>query len=223
MGLAVATQHAQPATKATLDEAARLFQDIAATSSDSRYIARALMNLGRIAELPDYAGDAIDLDIARGYYEQVMRRWPLEPIGSEAALRAAATLVMTFDGPDFSNVREGVRRLRQWAVDHPDNPYAASMWQYAGDTCFRPLADYASALACYNEADRLGWPDRGNQGNWYWRCARLADVHLNDRDTAIRYYRSLIQVTPTHPKAYAASVRPSELGASAPATRQAKP
>ena len=215
---AVAIQHGQPASKATIDRAAALFQSVIDSSADDRFIARSVMNLARFAELPDYPGDDIDLPGARRLYDRVKDRWPNDDIGSEAALRSGATLIMAFDAPAFEQVRAGVAQLRAWASQHPNNSYASVMWQYAGDTCFRTLNEPAQALDCYDAAARAGWADDTTLSALYWRCARIADQSLHDPRRAAAYYRALVAASPNARKASAATQEIARLEGSSPAT-----
>ena len=214
---AVAQQQQQPASADTINSAASLFKEVIDNARDDRFTARALMNLGRIAELRDYPDDVIDMAGARKDYQQVMQRWPNDPIGSEAALRAGATLVMAYDASDhFAQVKAGIALLEKWLADHPNNAYANVMWQYAGDSYFRPLDDYANSIRCYNEVDKIGWADEGNQGATLWRCAQMADRYLNDPKTAIHYYTEVIEKTPSGGKAYEALQALKRLGGPLP-------
>ena len=231
--LALAQHHVQPPDAGTIGEAQALYQDVIRQAPRSRWAARAIMNLGRIEELRDYPTDAVDLDAARAFYERVVAEFPNDPIAGEATLRAAATLVMAYDAPHYTKVRAGIALLERRLKAHPDEPLASVMWQYAGDSYFRPLADHANALRCYEEVDRLGWGGRGNQGPWYWRCALLAERELNLPDIAAKYYTKIILETPNSGKAYEAMEALQRMGRPvpsspmfdrlAPATREARP
>lgn len=220
---AVARQHAQPASAGSIEAARKLFQDVIDTSKDDRFVARSILNLGRIAELVDYPEDRPDFDTALEQYQRVMQRWPDAPIGSEAALRAGAVQVMAFDAPDFVRVKAGIALLEQWLAKHPANPYAGIMWQYMGDSYFRPLSNYAKALTCYDKVDQIGWPDAGNQAAWYWRAGQIAERYVHDTPRAIHYYTALIEKTPSSGQAYAALQAIKRLGGRPPAASFLQP
>ncbi len=200
--LAVAWHHVQPPDSTTIGTARQMYEEVIQQAPTSRWAARSMMNLGRIEELRDYLDDKIDLDAARKHYDRVVEAFANDPIAGEATLRAAATLVMAYDAPDYVKVKQGIARLEAWIASHPNEPLASVMWQYAGDADFRPLDDYKNALRCYEEVDKLGWVDKGNQGPWYWRCAQLAERELKLPDVAAKYYTKIIVETPNSGKAY---------------------
>ena len=202
---AIATAHhqMQPASGSTMALAAEFYDQVVQHGNDPKYVGRAMLNLGRIAELRDYPGDKTDLAAARDWYNKVAARFPGDPIASEATLRAGATLVMAFDeNRDFESVRAGISLIEAWITTHPGDPLAPVMWQYVGDTYWRPLADPENALRAYEEVDKLGWPDKGNQGPWYWKAATLADQYLRKPEIAAKYYTKIITETPNSGKAY---------------------
>ena len=59
----------------------------------SRFAPRATLNLGRIYELRDFAGDQINLGLAIRYYQNVIDQWPDKPIASEAVLRLGSAYI----------------------------------------------------------------------------------------------------------------------------------
>lgn len=214
--LAVAQNQLQPPSADTIGAAARLFQSIIDRSADPRYVARSMMNLGRIAELRDYSADVIDLPKARQYYAQVIEKFPNDPIASEAALRQGAAFIMEYDAPGFEKAKTGVARIEKWLAGHPGDALASVMWQTAGDAYFMPLDDWKNALRCYEKVDTIGWTDAGNQGASYWRCSQIAES-LKDTKTAVRYYTKIINETPNSGQGYAAVLALRRLGAPVPA------
>ena len=215
-GLATATLQNQPLSADAVRQADSLYAQVIASSADDAYVARALISRGRILEMQDYLNDVIDLPGARAFYQQVMQRFPKSPLANEAALRAGASLVMSYDAPKFDDVKSGLALMEAWQAEHPGNAFAAVMWQYMGDSYFIPLDDKKNALRCYEEVDKLGWPDQGNQGPTYWRCALLADKYLDQRETAVKYYTKIITETPNSGKAYEALLALKRLGAPLP-------
>jgi len=213
--LAVAEQQFQPASASTIGTAEQLYRAIIDQSGDKRYVARSLMNLGRIAELRDYTGDKIDLATARKFYAQVAEKYDGDPVASEATLREAAAFVMEYDAPDFVLARQGPPLLEKWLAAHPNDTFAAPMWQTAGDAYFMPLEDWKNALRCYEQVDRIGWIDPANSGPWFWRCARIAEK-LGETKTAIKYYTKIINEAPNSGKGYASVLALKRLGAPVP-------
>jgi tetratricopeptide (TPR) repeat protein len=216
--LATAYHHVQPPDAGTISKARSLYQEIIDHAPGTRWSARAMYNIGRILELRDYPDDQLDMDGAREWYDRVVREFPDQPIAGEAVLRSAAVLVMSYDAPGYARVKQGIALLESWLASHPDDPLASLMWQYLGDSYFRPLADYDNAIRCYEQTDRLGWVDAGNQGPWYWRCAQIAERHLNRPDLAAKYYSKIIVETPKSGKAYQAMLALRRLGRPVPSS-----
>lgn len=216
--LAVAYQHVQPPDGGTIATARRLYEEVIDRAPGTPWAARAMYNIARILELRDYPDDVLDMDGALSMYQRVAREFAGQPIASEATLRAASTLIMSYDAPDYAKVRQGIAMLESWLASHPDDPLASVMWQYLGDSYFRPLADHANALRCYEETDRLGWTDQGNQGPWYWRCAQLAERYLDRPDIAAKYYAKIITETPKSGKAYQAMLALRRMGRPVPSS-----
>jgi tetratricopeptide (TPR) repeat protein len=214
-GAAVANSHGQPVSKDRVDRSMQLYEALVVARPDSKYAPRSIMNMGRLLELRDYPNDEPQYEAAREKYQQVVARWPNDPIASEATLRVAGTYVQAYDAPDFEQVRKGVDVLENWLAEHPKDPYASVMWQYLGDTYFIPLKEEAKALEAYNQVDALGWTDKGNEGPLLWRAAILAE-RTNNKDRAIYYYTKVITDTPNSGKAYEAQLALKRLGAPVP-------
>jgi tetratricopeptide (TPR) repeat protein len=214
-GTAVAAQHVSPADPAKIDEAAKLYQALSKPELGSRFAARSLMNLGRIAELRDYYGDVPDLNTARKYYATVTERFPNEEIAAEATLRLASAYVQSYKPDD---VKAGVDVLERYLSAYPDGPLASGMWQYLGDTYFYPLADFSKSLKAYVNADRLGWLDDSDIGRVWWRVAQLGE-RVGDVPTAIRFYTRIVTEAAVSGKAYESQMALKRLGAPVPKIR----
>ena len=212
-GKAVCAQQMTPASPERMREAAGLYQQqLLAKTPDSKFAPRAMMNLGRIAELVDYTGDTSDLATARDWYQKVVDRFPGLPIAGEAALRIAGTYIQTYQK---DQVTKGIEIVSDWLKAHPQDPLASAMWQYLGDSYYDPLGDFANSLDCYRKADAIGLVEKGREGRVYWRMAVLAD-RLKNRDVAVEYYTKIITKTATSGKAYEAQVALKRLGAPVP-------
>jgi tetratricopeptide (TPR) repeat protein len=214
-GQATCAQHMTPPSAARAREAAELYRQLLAEAPD-RFAPRAVLNLGRMAELRDYPGDSADLPAARRFYQEVIDRWPDDPIASEATLRLAAAYIQTYKGED---VHRGIAILQVWLSNHPSDPLAAGMWGYLGDTYLEPLKDYRRSIDSYLQADRLGFVDRTRQGVVYWRIAVMSDRFTDDRARAIEYYTKIVTDAPDSGKAYEAQLALKRLGAPVPPMR----
>jgi tetratricopeptide (TPR) repeat protein len=213
LGEATCIWHLLPIQRENAEKAAQLFAELVKAAPRGPFAARAMMNLGRILELPDDRDDPVDLPGARSFYQKVADGWPNDPIAGEATLRIAGTYIQTFDKPA---VQKGVELLRHWVETHPSDALASVMWQYLAETYFFPLQDYRRSLEAYDKVDALGWTENGLQGRTYWRIAQMSERVLKDRDAAIRYYTKVIVETPSTGKAWESELALKRLGAPPP-------
>ena len=204
LGLALSAQSKTPATRDALAEAQALYQSLIDTAPKSAYAARALISLGRIAEIRDYGGDVIDLDAARDFYEQVLDGWPDAMVGDEAALRYADTYFQQFEDPDV--VAEGVRFLEGWAEGRDNQMMAPVIWEVIANVKHDQLNDPAGALAAFLKADELGLAEPNAACTLYYRAANLAENQVGDIDTAIRLYQKVIVEAPRSGRAFNAQL-----------------
>jgi tetratricopeptide (TPR) repeat protein len=204
MGLALAAQNKTPATEAALAEAQSLYEQLVREAPESEFAARALIQLGRIAEVRDFGGDEIDLPTARGYYERVFNTWLDEPIADEAALRYADTYFQQFD--DLEAVAEGERFLTAWIERREDSALASAMWEVLATVRQDLLDDPEGALEAFTKVDQLGLTDPNSAGALYYRFGRLAEDRVGDIDTAVRFYQKSITEGPRSGRAYHAQL-----------------
>lgn len=212
-GAAVCAQQISPTTKANIEKSEKLYLILLENAPDSRFSPRAMLNLGRIAELSDYHEDPMDLPTAGDWYQKVVDNCPGQLIASEATLRIAATYIQTYE---HDQVVKGIDILEQWLADHSRDEFASAMWQYLGDTYFYPLDKYAESLSCYRKAEQIGFIEEYRRGPVYWRMAAMADRFLNDREAAVEYYTKIITVVPSSGKAYESQLALKRLGAPVP-------
>lgn len=215
-GKSVAVHHIFPCTQENIQEAEEGYQLLIQTVPDSGYAPRCMLHIGRIRELPDFYQDEKKPAEARKWYTRVIKTWPESNIASEAALRTAATYIQTFDADE---VRKGISYLKEWLRKHPGNALASGMWMYIGDTCLNPLNEYQNSLDSYIKADTIGFPEPERAGRLYWRMAVIAETHLDDKTNAEKYYRKIIEITPTSGKAYEAQLALKRMGIDPPPIR----
>jgi tetratricopeptide (TPR) repeat protein len=212
-GQGMCEQQYVPCSAEHIDKAERYFKQLLEKSPNSRFALRAMMNLGRMAELVDYQGDTADREKAREWYTKVVVAGKDTPIEGEAILRIAGTYIQSYQKDQLAT---GLALLDGYLKGHPDDKLATAMWQYMGETYFYPLEDYRKSLDCYKKADALGLLEEGREGPVYWRMAILADRYLNDRGTAVEYYKKIITKTPTSGKAYEAQLALKKMGIEPP-------
>ncbi len=215
LGRALSAQNKTPATRQALDEARQAYESLIAEAAESFFAARALIQLGRIAEVRDYGGDAVDLDAARGFYRQVVEGWPDASIADEAALRYADTYFQRFDDP--AAVAKGVRYLESWVQGRDDQPLAAVIWEVLAIVKEEQLQDAQGALDAYMKADALGFAEPNSAGTLYFRAAQLAEREVGDLETAVRLYQKVITEAPRSGRAFNAQLALEALRESHPA------
>lgn len=215
-GQAVCMHQSSPVTTANLQQAVALYSSLIERHPQGKYTPQAMMAMGRIDELVDYLDDVPDRAGAREWYAKAREAAGVNSdLAHEATLRIAGTYIQTFD---HDQVRTGVKLLKDWLEEHPNNPLASAMWQYAGDALFYPLGEKKVAVAAYVEADKLGLLEEGREGPLYWRMANLAE-QVGDEPRAIEYYTKIIVKTPTSGKAYESQLALKRLGAEVPPIR----
>jgi len=219
-GVAVSAHQRSPSTRKGVEEAERLYRLLLEKAAGSKFAPRAVLSLGRLAELRDYYEDPVDLETARQWYRRVIDDWPELPIAGEATLRLSATFVQTYDP---ALVRHGVAMLESWLATRENEPLAAGMWQYLGDTYFSPLADHESSLRCYRKAESIGFLDANNVGTLFWRMAVLAERFVKDRERAVEYYGKVIRSGAASGKGYQAQISLERLGAPVPKLKLYEP
>lgn len=209
-GKATCAHQRMPPSATNIAEATELYRRVIDEAPKSNFAARSMLALARIAEVRDYNGDKIDLNLARQDYEKVISTWPGQPVAGEATLRLGATFIQTYQE---EQVRKGIAMLEEYLAAHPDDPLNSAFWQYLGDSYYIPLSKlvrddekqkqaYRKCLESYQKAEALGWMQRGRQGGIYWRMAVIADRYLHDAPLAAKYYGKIILETPNSGKAY---------------------
>ncbi len=211
---ATCAQHITPPTQELLDEATKLFEQVASECPDKNLAGRAIINLGRIAELRDYPGDIIDLDTARKYYQQLIDTYPNEDLADEAILWKAGTYIQVVG--DKQSKEQGVTMLEDWLAKRPDNAFASPMWTYLGQTYELELDNPQRSLECYIKADKIGLPAESSISAFYWRMAIMAQKIPSQLDTCVKYYQKIIKITPTSGRAFEAKLALDELAKAHP-------
>jgi tetratricopeptide (TPR) repeat protein len=189
-----------------------LYRELVEVAPTSIFAPRALLNLGRIAELPDYHQDPIRLDEARKRYQEVIAGWKDQPIAGEATMRLASTYAQTGTAGDAA---QGLALLRSWLDAHPADPLAPAMWQWMGDVHFIFLQQPSEALDCYLKADALGILWNSREGILWWRMARLAE-RVGRRDVAVTYFTKICTDAQTSGRAFEAQLALGRLGVKPP-------
>lgn len=210
-GLAVARQQEVPIEMSRIAEATALFTEVVDTGGLSPLAAQACLNLGRIAELRDTSSDTPDLPEARRWYQKIVDTWPDAAIAGEATLRIGVTWIQSLERRD---VETGIAVLEARAAK-PGETWAGALWKQAGDAWWINLGDRANAIRCLANCIEAGHPDPSRAFQSVWRAAKLAD-ESGDRETALKFYRRIIERHPNSGMAWDAQQRMRELGVEPP-------
>lgn len=210
-GLAVARQQEVPIELSRIAEATALFTEVVTKGGTSSFAAQASLNLGRIAELQDTSSDTVDLPEARRWYQKVVDTWPDAPIAGEATLRIGVTWIQSLERRD---VETGIAILEARAA-RPGETWAGALWKQAGDAWWINLGDRKNAIRCLSRCIEAGHPDPSRAFQTVWRAAKLADED-GDRETALKFYRRIIERHPNSGMAWDAQQRMRELGVEPP-------
>ncbi len=212
-GKATCLYHMTPVSAGNVTAAKAMYLQVWNARPDHRAGRLAALGLGRIAELKDFLADTVELAEARTWYQSVIDKAPDSIEADQATLRMAGTYIQTYEQAECM---KGIEVLQKRLASHPNNPMAAGMYLYMGDTYFYPLKNDRQALESYLKADAIGLPQTGKEATLYWRMAVLADTRLNDPKTAVTCYTKILGITPTSGKAYEAQLALKRLGAPAP-------
>lgn len=210
-GLAVARQQEVPIEMSRIAEATVLFTEVVEKGGASVMAAQSCLNLGRIAELRDTSSDTPDLVEARRWYQKIVDTWPDAPVAGEATLRIGVTWIQSLERRD---VETGIAILETRAA-RPGETWAGALWKQAGDAWWINLGDRKNAIRCLSACIEAGHPDPSRAFQTVWRAARLAD-ESGDRETALKFYRRIIERHPNSGMAWDAQQRMRELGVEPP-------
>ena len=171
LGLALCLHQQRPDTQNDKLRAAKLYDELITSSSNSHIRATALLLRGRLFQLADYPGDQPDPANAATLYHTILQDYPDSPCANEAALYLAQTAIFTMNVNAASNA---VGNLKQWIIDHPRNPQAANQWMLIGMAQQQPLNNINAAIDAYTNAISCGLPPEEKKDILYWRIASMA-------------------------------------------------
>jgi tetratricopeptide (TPR) repeat protein len=210
-GLAVALQNLASVTPAQIAEAKQLYNDVIALAPASGWALRAMMNLGRIEDL-GYNSQPARLLAARAWYEKARTAAAGGELAGEATLRIMGTYMQSYDA---EQTRQGIAVGMAFMAQYPQHSYNAAIWEYIGDRQLW-LKDYRACVDAYQKAIALGLVAADRPEGIYWRIARIAEVHLKDRELAVEFYTRHIVETPASGWAYESQLALRRLGAPVP-------
>ncbi|MBC2603627.1 hypothetical protein H5P30_17740 [Puniceicoccus vermicola] len=190
--LGISAWHRSPSTPEFVQEASDLFEEVAITTEDEAVRNRCYLNLGRIAEVKDFADDPKNAEVAREYYLKVAEAVPGTDLGSRAILRLAQTYI---DDLNQEGYQEAVNIVRSYFEEDPDAPYANVGWQFVGDIERFYLGDEEAALEAMQLAYAKGFAVESKEDVYIWQMSQLA-THLGLTEDAVTYYTTIVTKYP---------------------------
>lgn len=200
-GLASTLAHRTPAPE--MDQAEKIFNEIAREDPDRDLAAWSLLSIGRLKQIapvgtePDYRGA---LECCR----QAADKFPFHPAGEEAFLHQIHISLM-LAGRDRNKLRGLVRDLESFMANHPRSPFRSSLYAL-GARCLGQLEDHPGALAwlvkSFATAERSTAGPVADQSGVYWKLAAMAEFKCGDLDTARKYYHLILKEYPSDQKKF---------------------
>ncbi len=193
--LALASWHQTPPDEARIALATGILEKLS-QSSNRDLAAQALIDLGRIYEVPDFARDVVDIDRARAYYNQVISGKDFSPeFIYKASLRLAQTYAQELKTESYAAAVEILERVLE-QVEHPG--WEAVTHKYLGQLHGEYIEDPLKALHHFDLArEKELMPDsRGDQ--LLWRMAEFAEA-ANQLARAKELYAEIISEFPRSP------------------------
>ncbi|MCC5849750.1 MAG: tetratricopeptide repeat protein [Verrucomicrobia bacterium] len=169
---ALSNWHAVPPVPNDVRNAAVQLAEMAEAYPDHELAPNALLYMGRIHDIRDFAGDEPDYPAARNAYQLILERYPDHPVAADAAIRYGMTYVKQVAQPE--EIAKGVAFIRSWYEENPETPMAPIITLFLGNMYDQFLGDRAQALQFYDKASRLGFVNAGRAGVNLWRKAELA-------------------------------------------------
>lgn len=200
---AMALWHLTPPTPEQVTEASRLFRTLAEAQPQTPWSREARLNLARVQMLRDYPDDPPQLAAARETLRPLIEGEPVDHLTHEAALRYGESLCAGFENRE--NIEQGITFLESWLADYPDNPFAATMWEFVGEQYMGLPDKPAEAHDAFRQALELGPASSSNLARFLWRLARLADEDLNRPDLTVEYLLRILRETPRTGRVWEAS------------------
>lgn len=191
--LALSLRHQTPPQARKIGESRRLLEQLVETAPDSPLAPDALMNLARIAELRDYAGDVPDPQRAAALYQRIIDEYADSDLADLAVLRLASQ--KTLDPSDLASARAAVAMVEDRIKQRPESPYLWPMWEFVAATEKLLLKDRRAALRAMIESVKYSKAAPGRRGTIYWNIAELAET-LGERNVAVEYYQRLLDEVP---------------------------
>lgn len=190
--LGLASWHSSPSTSAFINQAEALFEALIAARPESDFALQARIDLGRIDEIRDYRGDAVQIDRARERWREVMDLSPGTDFGYQAMLRLAQTYAQTLD---FAEVQEATLIISNYLEKYPDSAWVSVAAQYLGDLYADYLDELEPALEAYQIAHQRGFANRARADLYVWRMAEFAR-RLDQQHLAVDYYQEILEKYP---------------------------
>jgi outer membrane protein assembly factor BamD (BamD/ComL family) len=169
---ALAFWHVVPPVPNDVIRAAGLLEEMVDQYPGHELRPQALIYLGRIHDMRNFAGDEPDYDKARAAYQRFLTDHPDHELVGDAVLRLAMTHIKQVQQPE--EMMKGVEILQTWHENNPDSVYASLFALFLGNMYDQYLSNREMALHFYLQAYEIGFINPGRAGINTWRLVELA-------------------------------------------------
>lgn len=171
-GAAVAAWHKTPGTEEGIAAARGHLEALLEEVDDPDRKARYALDLGRIAEVSDYAGDAVELERAKELYERA-RGWARrDSLLVEAELRLAQLALQRLDERGIAEARG---RLQELSREVQEEPWRSLVLMYLGQVAGGYAGEPEAALEAFLQVDPEYYPMGSQKDGFLWRRALLSE------------------------------------------------
>lgn len=169
---AMANWHVVPPVPQDVIRAGILFETLVTEFPDHPLTPSALLMMGRLHDIRNFAGDEPDYDRARAAYLEILERFPDHDLAGDAMIRLAMTHIKQVDQPE--EIAKGIAIASNWLEQNPESRHASLIALFLGNMHDQLTGDRTQALAYYLQAYRIGFVNPGRAGVNTWRLVELA-------------------------------------------------
>jgi tetratricopeptide (TPR) repeat protein len=199
---AIALWHKAPGTRENIEAAAALLQQLLQSDPAPDRKAQYLLDLGRIAEVEDFAGDLRDPQEARQLYQQALETATAQGLKAEIRLRQIQLDLETLQPDGFEAAIAALRGMLDHGYEEPWNTLA---WLLLGTVHDQYTLDKAAALDAFLQVDLEHYPVASRISGFVWGRAQLC-LELGRTREAERQFQLILDTFPRTTYRYVAEL-----------------
>lgn len=186
------------------NKAAEYYYQIIETAPDSEIAPWALLRVARMEHTAD-VGVEIDTNLLRTKYDAVIDKYPGHPAATEAFLFKMETYIVSLEE---DSVRFAIESIDKYLKEYPDNEYKTGLYGLlarSAEIVGESRLQMESYIKSYEnmDFDPLNPKNDWAESDYCWRIATVAEYKVGDFDTALKYYKKLIEeVNPADRRRY---------------------